>query len=192
MRLVPTLELGLFRNFELDVAVPILLGTADRAGSGNIEVSALYNFKNKGLLLSAFAITGRAALPTGKKATGVDTSIKGILTKTITETHRPHANFEYTFNQEPSAEFIDGQLKTERQERYTAIAGYSGRVGPITVLVINYVHQQERLKDELYDWAEIGIRKQVTPRVVFSIGGSTGLTKETPNFLVNLGLQRAF
>ena len=67
------------------ISVPFYLGSADRTDSGNVGVEALYNFNTEGLVLPAFALAARADFPTGRDAAGVDTTIKGIVTKSISQ-----------------------------------------------------------------------------------------------------------
>ena len=94
----PALELGLFRNTQFKIAVPVYAGNAmDKEGSGNIEISALYNFNQEGLFLPAFAIVGQAGFPSGKDNKGVDYTTRFILTKSISKNlDRIHFNFDYT------------------------------------------------------------------------------------------------
>lgn len=189
----PNIEFGPFRNTEIEVGIPVILGNADKSTSGNINISALYNFNTEGLVLPAFAIAGRVELPTGIESEGVDFGGKLLFTKTITHRlDRIHLNLNYFYNTNPIQQMESGQMITERSERIVGIFGYSGRITPITILLVDYVYEQMRLKNKISHSIEVGLRQQATPRVVLSLGGSAGISADSPKFTLNIGIQRAF
>jgi hypothetical protein len=79
----PRLELGFAPNWEAKLSVPFLLGSADKTGSGDIGLEALYNLNAESLRLPAFTLSARADFPTGRDSAGVDTTLKFITTKTL-------------------------------------------------------------------------------------------------------------
>jgi hypothetical protein len=63
--LVPPLELGIAPNTEFQIAAPFYVGNADQTGSGDIELSLLYNFNTEGIWLPALAAEVEGVVPTG-------------------------------------------------------------------------------------------------------------------------------
>jgi hypothetical protein len=184
--LEPRLEFGIAPNTELRLSAPFFVGDADRTGSGNLDVSALYNFNTEGLMLPAFAVEGEGAIPTGKDSQGFDTTLKFIATKSISKTglDRIHLNLGWTHNADREDD--------EREHRYLAILGYSRRLTADTVFVTDFIREQERQHGEYSNILELGIRWQLTPRAVFSFGGGAGLGEESPRARASVGFQRSF
>ena len=97
---------------------------------------------------------------------------------------RLHLNLEFMHNA--------GRREDERSTRYAAILGYSTRVGPDTIFVADFSREQERRAGENANIIEAGIRHQVTPRTVFTIGAGAGIREESPKFRISIGIQRSF
>ena len=189
----PAIELGLFRNTQFKIAVPVYTGNAEREGSGNIQVSALYNFNQEGIVAPAIAISGQAEFPSGIENKGVDLTGRILLTKSISKKlDRIHLNFGYTHNADAASEKADEEGNKERNNRLTGVFGYSRRLGLASVIVIDYVYEQQHKETQDFHIAEVAIRHQITPRFVLSYGAGAGLTKDSPDFRINVGFQRAF
>lgn len=189
----PTLEFGPLRNTQLAVAVPIYSGNGDRSGSGNVQVSGLYNFNTEGKYLPAAALAGTLTLPTGLRSEGTDYSGRLILTKSFLGTlNRLHLNVVYFHNSQPGVVAESGQLKQERLDRFALLVGYSTRIAPQSSLVVDFVREQRRFEGELGSSLEAGIRRQMNPRLVLSLGASAGLGTDADKFTATLGLQHAF
>jgi hypothetical protein len=184
--LEPRLEFGIAPNTELRLGAPFFVGNADRTGSGDLDISALYNFNIEGLVLPAFAVEGEAEIPTGKDSRGFDTTLKFIATKSISKTglDRIHVNIGWTHNA--------GRERDERDHRYLAILGYSRRLTADTVFVTDFIREQERIRGENSNIIEFGIRWQLTPRAVISFGAGAGLGEESPQERATVGFQRSF
>jgi len=136
---------------------------------------------------------GRAELPTGDESDGVDLTGRFIFTKTITHRlDRIHFNLDYTYNSQPLTHPESSSLLEERSRFITATFGYSGRVGPTTVLVADFVWDQTKFKNQMSRIAELAIREQVTPRLVISLGAGYGFGEDSPKFSGNFSFQRAF
>jgi hypothetical protein len=191
--LAPALEFGPFRNTQISVAAPFRLGNGDRTGSGNVQVSALYSFNTEGLVLPAIALAGQVEFPTGLDSKGVDYTLRFAATKTITQgIDRLHVNVRYTRNAMPTTQGEGPTLMSERPERWVTIIGYSRRITPTTLLVLDYVREQLRLQDENANTVELGFRRQINPRLVLSLGGGVGVGLESPKVQGTFGLQQAF
>jgi len=179
----PRLELGPLRNTQLGITVPVLLGSADQTGSGDIQVDALYNFNVEGLTWPAFSLAARADFPTGTGRRGVDTELKVLLTRSISNRlDRLHLNLVYLRAGDPGP--------GERRDRYAAVLGYSGRLGPDMILVADLLREQEREAGIESNILELGVRRQITPLLVLSLGVGAGIGDESPDFRVTAGVQR--
>ena len=180
---VPRFEFGPFRNTEVKVEVPFYSGSGDRTGSGDVSVEALYNFNTESRNVPAFAISGRISAPTGKDSRGVDTAVKFIATKSVSNRFdKVHLNLELENN--------GGARFDERNTLYRAIAGYSGRVGADTLFVADFVRRQERLRGENSNVIEAGFRRQLNPLTVLTFGGGVGIGEQSPRFQITIGIQR--
>ena len=179
----PRLEIGLLRNTQLAVTVPVLLGSADKTGSGDIRVDALYNFNTEGLTLPALALAARADVPTGADRRGVDAEFTFVATRSISNwLDRLHLNVIYMRAGDPGP--------TERRDRYAVILGYSGRLGPDMILVGDVLREQEREEGVESNIVELGVRRQITPLLILALGVGAGIGDESPDVRLTLGLQR--
>ena len=182
----PRFEYGFARNWQGRIEAPFRLGSADRTGSGDTALEAFYNFNAESLTLPAFAASVRAIFPSGERSRGVDTEYKLLFTKTPGQAKnfdRLHLNLQYLVNAQAD--------EMERNGRFTGAAGYSRRLGPNYILVTDYVYQQEREKSKDSHVIEAGVRFQHSPLTIFTFGAGAGLTKNSPDFRVSLGFQRA-
>lgn len=183
--LEPRLEVGFARNWQGKVFVPVYTGSADRTGSGNVGAEALYNFNTESLRLPAFALSGRVLTPTGKDSNGIDSTLKLLATKSLTRTglDRLHLNASYSHKFE--------EADDERRDRYSAIVGYSRRAGPDTLLVADFIREQELERDKESNIVELGVREQLDPLSVLSLGVGAGIGDDSPELRVVLGIQRS-
>lgn len=189
----PTLEFGPLRNTQLAVAVPLYSGHGDRSGSGNVQVSGLYNFNTEGKYLPAVALAGSLTVPTGRRSDGTDYTGRFILTKSFLGTlNRLHLNAVYFHNSQPGLLAEGGELKQERTDRVALLVGYSTRIAPQSSLVVDFVREQRRFRGERGSSLEAGLRRQMNPRLVLSAGASAGLGTDADKFTATLGLQHAF
>jgi len=181
------LELGPFRNTQLEIDVPFLWGDAvEEDGLGAVRLGALYNFNQETLLVPAFALAGDLELPTNDESEGVDTTLKFILTKTIGRSsvlQRIHVNGSWKHNSEAEGD--------EREDYYVAVAGYDVRVTPDTMLIIDFVREQDEMKDEEASIVEVGLRYQLTPLTVLALGAGAGIGDESPDVRVMVGFQHS-
>lgn len=184
----PRFEFGIARNAQAKISVPFFLGDADQKDSGNIGLEGFYNFNTEGIWLPAFATSLRLDFPTGRHASGVDTTLKGLVTKSITKTglDRVHLNMAWKHNDNGGA----GPMV--RDDLFHVVFGYSRRVGADTVVVADYVWEQDRVKGKTADILEIGLRRQITPLTLVSVGLGAGITKDSPDLRATIGLQKSF
>jgi len=184
----PVLELGIFRNTQLSIKAPFILGSeVDKTGSGDVAVEGFYNFNMETLYIPAVAVAVDAYFPSGRNSSGVDTTTKLILTKKLGRTsfyHELHFNGMWTHNA--------GARNGEREHLYKFIAGYSARVRSDTVLILDFIREQEREKGKENNILELGIRYQVTPLTIVGVGAGAGMGDASPKFRAMFGLQHSF
>jgi hypothetical protein len=96
---------------------------------------------------------------------------------------RLHVNLGYTVNTDPGED--------DREGRVSAVLGYSRRLTPETIFVSDLAFEQEVTQDEDTLMIEAGIRHQVTPLSVLSIGAGAGLTSDSPDVRLTVGWQRS-
>ena len=181
----PRLEVGFAPNWEGKLSVPVYAGSADRTDSGNVGLETLYNFNTEGLVLPAFALSARADLPTGQEAAGIDTTLKFIATRTLFKSlpDRVHLNVAWKHNA--------GARSEQRRDLYRIIIGYSRPLDADTVLVADFVREQEMERKHEANIFEVGLRRQITPLTVIAAGVGAGVGDESPDFRALLGLQRS-
>ena len=187
--LEPRIEFGAYYNLEVEVAVPFRYTEEpdELQGSGDIRLSALYNFNMEGLYVPAFAVAGGIDVPTGHRSRGVDTRLKLILTKTLGETNvlnRVHLNAVWLHNSR--------RRDDERQDRYELVLGYSIPVSSDLVLLADVVRRQGLEKDVEVTLLEAGFRWQAHPLTILGAGGSAGVGDESPDAGVTFFLQQVF
>ena len=183
----PRLEYGFARNWQARINVPFILGSGDKRGSGDIGAELFYNFNTESLKTPAFAASVSATAPTGRDSLGLDTEFKFIATKTLgyaRKLQRVHFNLSYFNNASARAD--------ERSNGYAAVAGYSQRLGPQTILLADYAREQQKERDVTTDVIEVGLRYQKSPLTVLSVGLGAGVSRDSPDFRATLGLQRSF
>lgn len=180
----PVFEYGIWRNTQIAVESDFLTGNADRTGCGDVSVHALYNFNTESLAWPAFAIDAGITAPSGRDSEGVDSSAKLILTKTLFGLHKMHFNFVWHNNDEPEDD--------ERSDRYAAIFGYSMPLNADTILVADYVREEQREEDMDSNIVELGVRYKFNPRTVLATGLGFGIGEESPDVRAMFGLQYSF
>jgi hypothetical protein len=143
----------------------------DRPKSGDLHLSGLYNFNQETLSLPAFGIKLGLGLPTGVDARGYAAEVKGIVTKSI-ERLSLHLNVGY--------EFLTDTRGDERDGRYELALGFSYPVGAprftrATLVGDVFAEQAGHRGESTTVGIEVGLRFQLTPRLVWDIGVGTEL-----------------
>ena len=138
-----------------------------RFDPGNLSVGVLHNFNREYGGVPAFAVRGDVTFPTGRDAKGVDTRVRGILSRTVFQYSRVHLNVDGTF----AGEAEDG----ERDFQPAAILGLSRPIGyprhfQSTGLAEFGVRSGELKGSDAVLLVGIGLRRQITVRSVVDIG----------------------
>ncbi len=164
---------GALPNLQLGMGTTLLTDPSetDEVKSGDLKLSGLYNFNQETLTLPALGFKLTLDLPTGVASSGVDVGLKGIVTKSFDRLSF-HFNAAYTF--------VNGTRADARDGRYQFILGASYPVGApkytrTTLIGDLFIEQaSQRGKPDTFG-AEIGLRHQLTPRVVLDAGIGTEL-----------------
>ncbi len=181
----PRIEYGVAPNTQVRLAVPFSFGDGGVNNIEDVGVEVFYNFNAESINVPAFAVSVGAGFPTGPDSSGVDPTVKLLATKTIGNANmdRLHMNLGYTRN--------FGAEVDERSDLLSAILGYSRRLNSDTMLVSDFVLELEDEADKEAYLLELGIRHQINPQTVFSVGAGAGLTGESPDFRITVGIQRS-
>jgi hypothetical protein len=162
----------------------------DRPKSGDLRLSALYNFNQETLTLPAFAVKLGLDAPTGVDAHGFGVEAKGIVTKSI-ERLSLHLNAGY--------EFITSSQGDERDGRYKLAFGASYPIGAprftrATLIGDVFAEQSLHRGDPTTVGTEVGLRYQLTPRIVWDVGVGTEFAgpAERSRFSFTTGLSVGF
>jgi Putative MetA-pathway of phenol degradation len=182
---LPNLQVGIGTVFSTDPRE-----IDDRPKSGDLLLSALYNFNQETLTLPAFAVKVGLDAPTGVDAHGFGVEAKGIVTKSI-ERLSLHLNAGY--------EFLTSGRDDERDGRYKLAIGASYPVGAprftrATLIGDVFAEQSSRHGEPTTVGTELGLRYQLTPRIVWDVGVGTEFAgpANRSKFSFNTGLSFGF
>lgn len=158
--------------------------------SGDLELAVLHNFNQETLWCPAFAGELTVNLPTGVGSQGVDTTLKGIVTRTVGNV-RLHLNGLFTF--------AGDTIGAERDHTYKAILGASWGPGlpkrSRLVLVGELFTEESRFEGESNTFgAGFGARYQQSQRVVLDAGITSELSgpSDRSQALARVGASIAF
>jgi len=172
VRFQPQVIYGAFANAQLEIMGDLFTDPHSLQGankSGDLSLGLLYNFNTETLRLPAFAARVEVELPTGVRSKGVDTALTGVMTRSFGRL-KTHLNAEYTFVGLPQ--------NTERSGVYRLVAavsyplGYPGRFRE-TLIVDVYTRQSDLVGGSNHTGLEVGIRHQLSPRIVLDGGIGT-------------------
>jgi len=163
---------GAFPNLQIGVGSSLSTdphAIDDRPKSGDARASALYNFNQETLSLPALAGKVSLTAPTGVDARGYGIELKGIVTKSI-ERLSLHFNGGY--------EFLTDTSHRERDGRYELALGLSYPLGApqftrATLIMDVFAEQPVARRESTIVGTEIGVRYQLTPRIVWDVGVGT-------------------
>jgi len=163
---------GAFPNLQVGIGTSLATdprGIDDRPKSGDLRLGVLYNFNQETLTLPAFAVKVGLETPTGVDARGFAVEAKGIVTKSV-ERLSVHLNAGY--------EFLTSSRDEERDGRYKLALGASYPVGApkftrATIVGDVFAEQSVASREPTVVGTEVGLRYQLTPRIVWDVGIGT-------------------
>ncbi|BAQ49385.1 transporter [Methylobacterium aquaticum] len=177
---VPRVEWGATKNFQLSVETPYAVGDASETKQGAATVQGLYNLNTENLYLPAFAVAAGVSQPYGYRNGGTETELKFLATKSLgtpdPEGTSPfsyvprqiHFNASWFHNFDP----LTGR-DAERTDRYRVGVAYSQPVTNEVVVVADIYRGTDRDRRRASNMAEVGVRYLLTPQTVLS--GSAGV-----------------
>lgn len=168
----PQIIYGAFLNTQIEIQSDLMTEPDTIVGankSGDLHLGALYNFNTETITLPAFAVRVETDLPTGVNSKGVDTQLTGILTRSFGRL-RAHLNIGYLVLGAPQGQ--------ERPGAYRAVAAVSYPLGyPTsfrdTLIASVYTRQSDQRDQRNNTGVEIGLRHQLTSRIVLDGGLGT-------------------
>lgn len=168
----PQIIYGAFDNAQIEIQGDLFTEPNSLVGaskSGDLHLGLLYNFNTETLTLPAMAIRVETDLPTGVNSRGVDTQVTGILTRSFGRL-RAHLNAGYTVLGLPQGQ--------ERPGAYRAVAAVSYPLGypdsfRDTLIASLYTRQSDLRGQRNHTGVEVGIRHQLTSRLVVDAGLGT-------------------
>jgi outer membrane putative beta-barrel porin/alpha-amylase len=162
----------------------------DRPKSGDLRFSALYNFNQETLTLPALAIKLGVDAPTGIGARGVAVEVKAIVTRSV-ERLSMHLN--------AGVELLTAVGDDGRPARYTLALGASYPLGApwftrATLIGDVFAEQATRRGEATTVGTEVGLRYQLSPRLVWDVGLGTELAGPSHRsaFFTTTGLSFGF
>lgn len=168
----PQIIYGAFANTQIELMTSLFTEPMTVVGddkSGDLSVGVLYNFNTETLSLPAFAARLELGFPTGVNSKGVDTELTGVMTRSYGR-WRTHVNAGYTFLGSPQGR--------ERTGTYRVVAAVSYPLGyPTsfrdTIIANVFTRQSDLVGQRNPTGLGIGLRHQVSSRVVFDTGVGT-------------------
>jgi len=158
--------------------------------SGDVGLSALYNFNQETLVLPAFGAKLSVTAPTGIDSTAWSVGVKGLVTKSF-DRLSVHFNASY--------DFFPGGRRDERDGRYELVLGASYPVGApkftrATLVGDVFTEQSLERGQPNIVGTEVGLRFQLTPRVVWDVGLGTEFAGPATrsDFFMTTGLSFGF
>ncbi len=184
---------GAFYNTQIGIGgnlVKELTPTDETKQFWNLNLEGLYNFNTETLTIPALALKLELEFPTGENSGRIDTTLGGLLTRTWGRV-RTHLNLEYTF--------IGSAQTGERNGAYRVLWGVNYPLGyPMrfreTLIGDIFARQSEKNGEDNIAGIELGLRHQLSPRVVLDGGIGTEFSgpSDRSRILGTVGLSVGF
>jgi hypothetical protein len=187
--LQPQLQYGLTDDLQLQVQAPFYAGDADRSGSGDVQLAAQYRLvRDDGRLRPSVALAAQLTAPTGVGSDGLDTQLELDLSKGIRGDDnadlRAHLNLLWDRNAAAASD--------ERHDRFTAIVGCSYKLNDKTLLLADFVREQQPQEGLDTNLVEAGIVRALTDHFQVAAGAGAGIGDDSPSVVLTLGVQYSF
>jgi hypothetical protein len=184
---------GALPNFQIGIGTTLLTDPREideRGKSGDLRIGALYNFNQETLVMPAFGAKLEVELPTGVDSKGVDVELKGIITRSF-ERLSVHLNAGYQFFTDTRHGERDGRYELELCASYPIGAPHFTRA---TLVADVFTEQSTHRGESNVVGAALGLRYQLTPRMVWDAGVGTEFAgpADRSRFLFTTGFSFAF
>lgn len=159
---------GFAKNKDFGISFhPSYLDEDKRFDAGNVELSYFQQIQREIDNSPAIAFKVDLSLPTGRDSSGIETRLRGIMTKNAGQYDKWHLNFDVNFATDPES--------GERDVTLGAVFGYSNPLGVPTkfdkTFVAHFAVEQGRMSGEGSTGnIGIGLRQQVSERGVLDFG----------------------
>ncbi len=183
----PQVQYGMLENLQVEVSYPVIAGDADRSGSGDFTAAGLYRFLDEDGWRPSIAVRAGVELPTGVGSDGIDTDLRLVLTKTITDAasqDRLHLNVGWDHNAAADSD--------ERRNRFIGVVGYSRKLSDETVFLADLVREQGEQDGRDSTLVEAGLLHQINEKLSIGAGIGFGLGDDSPDVRLTIGAQYQF
>lgn len=185
--LVSRMRYGIARDWEVSVELPLQSGRPNAGnGIGDLRIEALYQFLSERRFFPSASVFGALSLPTAQGSQGWDPTIGILASRNLGLgglDHRLHFNFSFHHN---------AKADNQRDNCLKLLVGYDLRIGADTLLLVDFIREEESDRRLTSNMVEIGIRREFNRDTTVGAGFGIGLDDQSPDFRVTLGLQRVF
>jgi hypothetical protein len=188
-QLTPRVQIGVAQDFQVSIAAPYRLGTAEDTSQGEFRLDGLYKLNSETRYQPAFAIGAGIEQPFGANSGGAEVLIKGIMTKSLGESQnrdRPvqvHVNLVARHN-------LDRE-DNERRNRYLIGAALSKQLSERWLIATSLFREQERERNKATNMAELGARWKLSEKTILSGAIGRGINQDAPLWRFLMGVQRS-
>jgi len=189
----PQIIYGAFENMQLEIMTGLVTEPSTVSGddkADDLSVGVLYNLNTETIDIPAFAVRAEVGVPTGVNSKGVDTELTGVMTRSFGR-WRTHVNVGYTFLGSPQGQERSGTYRVAAAVSYPL--GYPSSFRD-TVIANLFTRQSDLIGQRNPTGVGIGLRHQVSSRVVFDAGLGTELLGPSDRsvFFSTMGLSIGF
>lgn len=183
VRLFPRLQIGIAPGLEAGVSLPYTVGSGRDADRGGAAVDLLYNPNREGRWLPAFALALDAAAPVGAGRRGVEAAVAAVASKTLDPAaeRRLHLNLGWLHRVRPD--------RDERRGAYRLAVGYSQRVSPDLVVILDYVRQRQDRGERDANVFEAGLHLRLADQVTLGAAVGAGVGRDSPRLRAVVSVQ---
>jgi hypothetical protein len=182
----PKLKFGVARDWEASVSMPLLAGSADRTGSGDLRAAAKWNFLKEQGYRPALAAQVALIAPTGRGTDGLDTELQLLATKTLPGAVSQHVHLNASLLRNSQQ---DGN---ERRYRNAYVVGYDRRLAANLLGVADFVYAHDRERGGSDRLVEVGARYQLSNSDVVGLGVGLGVGSSETDWRIGVSYQLQF
>lgn len=166
----PNIRWGAFKGVQIEYSSDFISAPEkNETGAGAQTLGGQWNFNDQTSWVPALAIEPQVIFPTGKDTHGADTSIKAILTYTLSGTITdPRGQFHLNYRWYNNA---DNQLE-ENKTGELFLLGYAHKISPHSSLLMDFVNEQTAFSSEFKNELEVGWIHQMCESINLGLGAA--------------------